>query len=116
MNKVLNAAHDFKGYLVCQIPDNTVEVELKIKTTRGKYTLIKDATQEWKNYHAWDRADRRAQVHSRRRRTHRKEFITRDTTVDNTTSYETDIPNGEGFGYPPRVFTDPEYMNIFIPN
>ena len=42
MNKALNIACDFKGYLVCQIPDNMVEVELKIKTTRGKYTLIKD--------------------------------------------------------------------------
>ena len=43
MNKALNIVCDFKVYLVCQILDNTVEVELKIKTTRGKYTLIKDA-------------------------------------------------------------------------
>ena len=43
MNKALNAACNFKGYLVCQILDSMVEVELKIKTTRGKYTLIKDA-------------------------------------------------------------------------
>ena len=31
MSKALNAACDFKGYLVCQILDNAVEVELKIK-------------------------------------------------------------------------------------
>ena len=62
-------------------------------------------------YHAWDRANRRAQVHSKRRRTPRREITTRDTTVDNNTSSETDIPHGEGFGYAPRVFTDPEYAN-----
>ena len=111
MNTALNVTCDFKGYLVCQIPDNMVEVELKIKTTRGKYTLIKDAHIRMEKYCAWDRADRRVQVHSKRRRTPRREVTTRDTTVDNTTSSETDIPNGEGFGYPPRVFTDPEYVN-----
>ena len=35
MNKALLVSCDFDGYLVFQIPDNTVEVELKIKTTRG---------------------------------------------------------------------------------
>ena len=43
MNKALNVSCDFNGNLVCQIPDNTEEVELKIKTTQGKYTLSKDA-------------------------------------------------------------------------
>ena len=41
-NTALNVSCDFNGYLVCQIPKNTIEVELKIKTTRGKYTLNKD--------------------------------------------------------------------------
>ena len=62
MNKALNMSCDFNGYLVCQIPDNTVEVELKIKTTRGKYTLIKDAYTRTKRYHPWGRADRRAKA------------------------------------------------------
>ena len=69
LNKALNIAYDFKGYLVCQILDNTVKVELKIKTTGGKYTLIKDAHMRMGKYRAWDRADRRAQVHSKRKRT-----------------------------------------------
>ena len=43
MNKALNVSCDFDGYLIYQIPGNTVEVELKIKTTRGKFTLIRDA-------------------------------------------------------------------------
>ena len=33
MNKVLNVSCDFNGYLVYQMSDNMVEVELKIKTT-----------------------------------------------------------------------------------
>ena len=31
--------------------------------------------------------------------------------MDNSTSSETDIPKGEGFGSLPRVFTEPEYAN-----
>ena len=50
-NKVLNVSCDFDGYLVYQIPGNTVEVELKIKTTRGKYTLTKDAHTRAEKYH-----------------------------------------------------------------
>ena len=69
MNKALNVSCDFDGCFVCQITDNTVEVELKIKTTRGKYTLIKDAYTRTERYHPWDRADRRAQVHTRKKRT-----------------------------------------------
>ena len=29
--------------------------------------------------------------------------------VDNSTSSETDIPNGEGLSYSPKVYTDPKY-------
>ena len=52
-NKALNVSPDFNGYLVCQIPANTVEVGLKIKTTRGKYTVIKDTHMRMERYHPW---------------------------------------------------------------
>ena len=39
---------DFQGSLVCQIPMDAVEVELKIKTKWGKFTLHTDL-QEQKN-------------------------------------------------------------------
>ena len=42
MSKQLNVSCDFKGYLVCQMPKDVVENELKVKTKWGKYTLIKD--------------------------------------------------------------------------
>ena len=115
MNKALNVSCDFDGYLVCQIPDNMEEVELKIKTTRGKYTLIKDAYTRTKRYHPWDRANRRAQIHTRRRRTPQKDITGKDTTIDNTTSAETDIPNGEGFGYSQKVYTDPNVAAVISP-
>ena len=66
MNKALNVSCDFDGYLVCQIPNSTVEVELKIKTTKVKYALIKDALTRTERYHPWDRANRRAQIHAKR--------------------------------------------------
>ena len=59
-NTALNVLCDFNRYLVCQIPKNTVKVELKIKMTRGKYTLNKDTYSRTERYHPWDRADRRA--------------------------------------------------------
>ena len=37
--------------LVCQMPADTVEMELKIKTTRGKYTLHKDTCMRTERYH-----------------------------------------------------------------
>ena len=115
MNKALNVACDFDGYLVYQIPDNMVQIELKIKTTRGKYILIKDACTRTERYCPWDRADRRAQIHTRRRRTPQKDITGKDTTIDNSTSSETDIPNGKGFGYAPKIFTDPNLAATLSP-
>ena len=44
-----------------------------------------------------------------------REIVSRDTTVDNTTSSKTDIPNGEGFGYASKVYTDPKYAATLSP-
>ena len=38
----LNVSFDFNGYLVCQMPPDIVEVELKIRTKWGKFILLKD--------------------------------------------------------------------------
>ena len=39
----LNASCNFNlGYLICDIPDNTVEVVVKIKMTFGKHSLVED--------------------------------------------------------------------------
>ena len=45
-NIALNATYEFDGYLVCKMPADTVEMELKINTRSGRYTLPKIPTLE----------------------------------------------------------------------
>ena len=111
-NTTLNVLCNFNGYLVCQIPKNTIEVELKIKTNRGKDTLHKDTCSRTERYHPWDRVDRRAEIHTKKRRTNRNEMVSVDT-VDFTNS-EMDIQDGEGFAYAPKIYTYPNYA-ITVP-
>ena len=62
----LNAVCVFDGYLECKMPEDTVEMELKIKTKRGKYTLHKDTNTRTERYCPWERADKRSKIHTRR--------------------------------------------------
>ena len=105
-NTALNVSCDFDGYLVCQTPADTIEVELKIKMTRGKYTLNKDTCMRTERYCPWDRADKRSKIHTKRRTTRREV----DSEVVRSNS-ETDIQNGNGFSYPPEIFTNPDFAN-----
>ena len=50
--------------------------------------------------------DRRVKIHTKKRRTNRKEVYV--DTVDSTNS-ETDIQDGEGFAYAQKIFTNPNY-------
>ena len=104
----MNVSCDFNGYLVFQILKNTIKVELKIKTTRGKYTLNKDPYTRTGRYSPWDRADRRAQIHTKKRKIDRREMVNIDTPVDSSNP-ETNIQDGEGFAYAPKIFTNPNY-------
>ena len=104
-NTALNLSCYFNGYLVCQMPATMIEVELKIKMIQGKYTFNKDTSTRTEMYHLWDRADRRVKVHTKKRRTCRKEVI----DIVDSTNPETDIQDGEGFVYAPKVFTNPNY-------
>ena len=106
--RILNTTCDLNGYLFCRMPDNTLEVEVKIKTKWGKYTLHQDTHIRTEKYCSWDRADRRANVHTRRRRRTPQREVMSSSHYTNTNS-ETDIPTGKGLGYPPQVFTDPEF-------
>ena len=99
LNKTVNATCDLEGYLFCRMPEDALEVEVKIKTKWGKYTMFQDTYTHTEKYCSWDRADRRSSVCTRRRRTPQREVIV--SSNDNTNS-ETDVPVGEGFGYPLR--------------
>ena len=69
----------------------------------GKYSMFQDTYTCTKTYCAWDRADRRNSVQTRRRKT-----CCRESHNDNKTS-ETDVLVEQGLRYPPQTFTDPEY-------
>ena len=47
---------DLNGYLVCKMPKDKVEVEWKIKTKWGKYTLLRDFHSRTEKYRPWERA------------------------------------------------------------
>ena len=107
LNKTLNATCNLDGCLFCRMPADTLEVEIKVKTKWGKYSMFQDTYTHTEKYCAWDRADRRSSVCTRRRRTPHREVVG-NSHDDNTTS-ETDVPVGQGLRYPPKVFTDPEF-------
>ena len=41
-NKSLNATCDLDGYLFCKMPVGTIEVEVKVKITWGKFSMVQD--------------------------------------------------------------------------
>ena len=104
--RTLNITCDLNGYLFCRMPDNTLEVEVKVKTKWGKYTLHQDSHTQTEKYYSWDRANRRSHIHTRRRKTPPREIVS--SSWHTNTNSETDIPMGEGLGYPPQVSTNPE--------
>ena len=99
LDKTLNATCNLDGYLFCRMPGDTLEIEVKIKTKWGKYTMFQDNYTWTEKYCSWNRADRRSSVWTRRRRTPQRETIV--SNQDNTNS-ETNVPVGQGF-------TDPEF-------
>ena len=107
LNKIQNAACDLDGYLFCQMPEYALEVEVKIKTKWGKYTMFQDTYTCTEKNHSWDRAGRRSSVCTRRWTPQREVIM---SSNDNTNS-ETNVPVGEGLAYPPQVFTDLEYAS-----
>ena len=101
-NITLNITCDFNGYLLCQMPAEMVEMELKIKTKRGKYTLHKDTCTRTESHHPWERADKISKFHTKRR-------TAREVESEITSNSETDIQMGKGFTYPLEFFTYPEF-------
>ena len=104
-NKSLNATCDLDGYLFCKMPAGALEVEVKVKPTWGKFSMLQDIHTRTEKYHAWEKADGRSNIKTRKRKAPHK--MTNIQTEDNTS--ETNVPVGQGFRYPPQVFTDPKY-------
>ena len=109
LNKSLNATCNLDGYLFCKMPAEALEVEIIVKTKWGKISMLQDIHARTEKYRAWEKADRRSNVRTRKRKTSHRE-MTNMQTEDNTS--ETDVPVGQGFRYLPQVFTDPKYVAV----
>ena len=83
------------------MPTGALEVQIKVKTTWGKFTMVQDAHTMMERYCTWEKAQRHP-IKSRKGRTPHKMISMQ--TEDNAS--ETDIPTGHGFGYLPQIFTD----------
>ena len=59
LNKTLSATCDLDGYLFCRMPADTLEVEIKVKTKWGKYSMFQDTYTHTEKCYTWDRANRR---------------------------------------------------------
>ena len=109
----LKATYNFNtGYLVCDIPDNTVEIVVKIKTTFGKHTLVEDRERRTVKYRPWGRCNQpKIKMEMAKRVAPLKLRKVKKEGMQSGSSLETGtwILKGEGFGYPPKIFTDPNY-------
>ena len=67
-NKSLNAVCDLDGYLFCKMPVGALEVEVKVKTTWGKFSMVQDIHTRTEKYHTWEKADGRSTIKPERGR------------------------------------------------
>ena len=103
-NKSLNAACDLNGFLYCKMSAGALEVQLKVKTTWEKFTMIQDTYTRTEKYHTWEKGQR-CHIRSRKRKA---PCMTTNVRAEDKAS-ETDIPTGQGFGYLPQIFTGPTF-------
>ena len=89
---------------------DVVEVELKIKTKWGKYTLLRDFHTRTEKYRPWERANKCTRIYCQRRTTQKTKTRDPQDSAGNTTSTYSGmyISTGHGRGYSPRIFTNPK--------
>ena len=106
-NKSLNAACDLDGNLFCKMPVEAVEVEIKVKMTWGKFSMLQDIHTRTEKYHVWEKADGRSNIRTRKRKAPCK--MTNMQTKDNAS--KTNVPVGQGFRYPLRSSQTPNMQH-----
>ena len=94
LNKSLYTTCDLDGYLFCKMPAEALDVEIKVKTKWGRFSMLQDIHTRTEKYHAWEKADGRSNVRTRKRKAPPRK-VTNMQTEDNTS--ETDVPVGQGF-------------------
>ena len=68
-NKSLNTTCDLNGYLFCKMPAEALEIEIKVKTKWGKFSMLHDIHTRTEKYLPWEKADGRSNVRTRKRKT-----------------------------------------------
>ena len=96
-NKSLNATCDLNGYLFCKMLKGTLEIEIKVKSTWGKYTMVQNTHTRMEKYPTWEKAQRCHIKYKTGRISHKT--INLETEDD---ASETDTPTVLGFDYPPK--------------
>ena len=84
------------------MPAGALEVEVKVKSTWGKFSMVQDMHTRMEKYHVQEKPDGRSTIRTRKRKAPHK--MTMMQAEDQTP--ETDVPTGQGFRYTPQVFTD----------
>ena len=97
----LSVACNCQGFLVCQMPKDVIEIELKIKTKWGKFTLHTDQHTRTEKYGPCKMVIHH-RIHSRRRLPYHKR--TGKHHLNCSTDSGTFINNGQGMGNPPKTF------------
>ena len=100
---------NFQGYLVFQIPADALEVELKNKTKWGKFTLHTNQFTRTEKYRGWRKANR-CKIHSRKRR-----YLS-NSHLNLSSDSSTFINQGQGLGYPSKIFLDSDTDQEFPPH
>ena len=90
---------DFQGFLVCQVLKDATEIELKIKTKWGKFTLHTNQFTRREKYRAWKKVNHH-KIHSRRRQSNNMGNSHLNTSTDSGIF----INSGQGMGFPPKAF------------
>ena len=106
MGRHLNASCDFNsGYLVCDIPRDTIEVKLKIKTRWVKHILTEDKEWRMEKFHPWGKSPCKINISTSGKVESQSQRKKHDS--GSSLDSETWIQVGEGFGYTPKFFRDP---------
>ena len=87
------------------MPKGTLEIEVKVKTTWGKFTLAQNTHTRTERYHTWEKPWQ-CHIKSRKGRIPCKAASVH--TGEN--SSEIDIPTDLVFGNTPQNFTEPTYI------
>ena len=102
--KSLNATCDLNENVFCKMRKGILEVDVKVKTTWGKFTMVQNTHARMEKCCTWEKAQG-CHIKSKKGRTPCRAGSVH--TEDNPS--ETDIPTGQEFGYPPQIFTDHTY-------